>query len=91
MAEKSNLFPRKVPLFLLNIHIHKPNVLEKDHIGTGFCPGSLDREVIQCRSRKGEGQNVKGERLRLRVRLRGWSREEKCQVTNSHEFLGVLV
>ena len=59
MAEKSNLFPRKVSLFLLNTHIHKPHVLEKNYIGTGLCPGSLEHEVIQCRSRKGEGQNVK--------------------------------
>jgi hypothetical protein len=30
--------------------------------------------------------NDKGERLRLRLRLRGWRREEKCQVTNNAKW-----
>ena len=87
------------PEFLGNTAVHERNLLEKGHDGTGRCPGSLEREVIQCcRAAARKGNEVRGWRLkekcqmtnnkgeRLRLRLRGWRREEKCQVTNNAKW-----
>jgi len=35
----------KFPHFLGNTVVHERNVLEKGHVGTGRCPGSLERSL----------------------------------------------
>jgi len=41
----------------LNTHIHKPHVSEKDYIGTGLCPGSVERaKLFSAVVGKGKGK-----------------------------------
>jgi hypothetical protein len=44
--------------------------------------GRMKNEEVRRVAAEGEMSNEKGERLRLRLRLRGWREQEKCQITH---------
>jgi len=88
MDRNSKINPNYVRSFLT--FLGKAVVHEQNSDTWEFGKGALSElrfcgvAVLLCCSRKevgGRRRNVKGERLRLR--LRGWRREEKCQLANN--------